>query len=142
MNDVVVGIDRSETASKALAKAAAIASARRTNLHIVMCVERKALVEFQVGSDHFHVDVLSQAGQFLAEAAHRSGADGQVTTAVGLGDPAGFLCEEAGRLGASVIVVGNRRVQSLTRVLGTVAADVVKQAPCDVLVANTCGGPS
>lgn len=142
MNDVVVGIDRSETAAKALTKAAAIANARRVNLHIVMCVERKAPVEMQVGSDHFRFDVLSKADRFLDEAARRSGATGEVTTAVGLDDPAGFLCEEAGRLGASVIVVGNRRVQSVARVLGTVAADVIRRAPCDVLVANTSGEPT
>ena len=63
----------------------------------------------------------------------------QITFTVGLGDPARFLCEEAGRLRARAIVVGNRRVQGVARVLGSVAADVVKQAPCDVLVANTCG---
>ena len=57
---------------------------------------------------------------------------------VGVGDPAKMLCEEAGRLGAQAIVVGNRRVQGMSRVLGSVAGDVTKMAPCDVMVANTC----
>jgi nucleotide-binding universal stress UspA family protein len=50
-----------------------------------------------------------------------------------------MLCEEATRLEARAIVVGNRRVQGMSRVLGSVAADVTRQAPCDVVVANTCG---
>ena len=54
-----------------------------------------------------------------------------------LGSPATATCEEATRLQAQTIVVGNRRVQGVTRVLGSVAADVTKHAPCDVLIANT-----
>lgn len=137
MNDVVVGIDRSATAARALARAAALAAAKKANLHIVMCIEPKAPVEFGVGSDLFRFDARTEAGKFLDEAARRHGTDGLVTTAVGVGDPAEFLCEEAGRLGASLIVVGNRRVQSMARILGTVAADVMRHAPCDVLIAHT-----
>lgn len=137
MNDVIIGIDRSETAARALAKAAALAGALQVNLHIVTCVDRKAPVEFQVGSDQFRFDSLSQARKFLEDAGAGASPDGSFTTAVGDGDPAEYLCEEAARLQARVIVVGNRRVQSLARVLGTVASDVVKHAPCDVLVAHT-----
>jgi nucleotide-binding universal stress UspA family protein len=49
------------------------------------------------------------------------------------------MCEEARRLGARIIVVGNRRVQGASRVLGSIASDVAKQAPCDVLIVNTTG---
>lgn len=140
MNDIVIGIDRSETAAKALRKAAEIASAQQADLHIVMCVDKKAPVDFHVGSDHFHCDALSEARQFLDEAAQHTGVP--TTSAVGVGDPAEFLCEEASRLRARVIVVGNRRVQTMARVLGTVASDVIKHAPCDVLIANTCNEPT
>ena len=136
MNDIVVGIDRSDTAARALTKAASMAIAQRANLHIITCVDRDKPVDISVGTDRFHTDALADAAQFLQGAARRSGVT--ATTAVGLGDPAKFLCEEAQRLQATAIVVGNRRVQSVARVLGTVASDVVKQAPCDVLVANTC----
>jgi nucleotide-binding universal stress UspA family protein len=47
------------------------------------------------------------------------------------------MCDEAQRLEATMIVVGNHRVQGLTRVLGAVATDVTRHAPCDVLIANT-----
>lgn len=138
MNDIVVGIDRSGTASVALTKAAELASSLRANLHIVMCVDRSRPVDMRVGTDRFHVDHLADAHAFLEDAARRTRT--QASTAVGLGDPASFLCEEAERLRARTIVVGNRRAQSVARVLGTVASDVVRNAPCDVLVANTCAG--
>ena len=54
-------------------------------------------------------------------------------------DPATALCDEARRLQASIIVVGNRRVKGAARLLGAVATDVARQAPCDVLIANTTG---
>ena len=137
MHDVVVGIDRSETASRALARAAEIAAALDLNLHVVTCADRTKSVDFAVGSEHFEADWREDATQFLESAIIRAGVHGSHTTRVGAGDPADFLCAEARRLEARVIVVGNRRVQSVSRVLGTVAADVIKKAPCDVLVAHT-----
>ena len=61
-----------------------------------------------------------------------------VTTKVMRGDAARALRAEAEAVGANAIVVGNRRTQGVGRVLGSVAASVVKHAPCDVVVANTC----
>ena len=45
--------------------------------------------------------------------------------------------DEAARIDASMIVVGNRRVQGKARVLGSIATDVTRTAPCDVLVVDT-----
>jgi nucleotide-binding universal stress UspA family protein len=136
MHDVVVGIDRSDTARLAAEAAATLATSYGTNLHIVMCVERTRSVDVTVGGDRFHTDWLSKAEQYLDSAGWQLQAP-SITHTVGLGDPATMICEEAERLGARAIVVGNRRVQGVTRVLGSVAGNVIKQAPCDVLVANT-----
>ena len=91
-----------------------------------------------IGSDTVTVDPVSDAEGLLkrlsAELPH-----GQITTHVALDEPADSLCAEAERLGAKMIVVGNRRVQGLSRVLGSVASDVLRHAPCDVHVANTTG---
>lgn len=38
---------------------------------------------------------------------------------------------------ARIIVVGNRRMRSIGRVLGSVAISVAHHAPCDVYIANT-----
>ena len=53
------------------------------------------------------------------------------------GPPARMLVEHAEAIGADLIVVGNRRVQGLSRVLGSVAIDVLRHAPCSVYVART-----
>ena len=138
MKDIIVGVDRSATARRAAETAADLAVAYGANLHVVMCVERNKPVDISVGSDRFHTDWLSEAGQFLDDLVRRLPGT-SVTRTVGVGDPAKMMCEEAQRLEARAIVVGNRRAQGASRVLGSVASDVTKQAPCDVLVANTCG---
>jgi len=137
MKDIIVGVDRSETARKAAERAAELAVAYRANLHVVMCVDRGSSHEIVVGSDRFHTDWLTEAEMFLTDLTRTLPHD-QVTHTVGLGDPAKMLCEEASRLDARAIVIGNRRVQGVTRVLGSVAGDVTRQAPCDVVVAHTC----
>lgn len=139
MKDIIVGIDRSETARAAATRAAELAAAFGTNLHVVMCVDRGGSTDLTVGADRFHTDWLSEAEMFLSDVARTLPHD-RVTHTVGLGDPAKMLCEEAGRLDARAIVVGNRRVQGMSRVLGSVAGDVTRNAPCDVVVANTCAG--
>lgn len=136
MDDIVVGIDHSETAARAAAVAAEMASALGVNLHLVTCADRSKAVNLQVGSDEFHTDWIAEADEFLSDAVRRLGYD-QVTHAVGSGNPATFLIDEARRLGAKTLVVGNRRVQGMSRVLGSVAGDVLKHADCDVLIVNT-----
>jgi nucleotide-binding universal stress UspA family protein len=136
MKDIIVGVDHSETARTAAERAAELAAAYRTNLHVVMCVDRGPTHDLTIGSDRFHTNWLSDAETFLADVTRTLPHD-QVTHTVGLGDPAKMLCEEASRLDARAIVVGNRRVQGMTRVLGSVAGNVTRRAPCDVVVANT-----
>lgn len=139
MNDIVVGIDKSDTSKRAALKAAELAAAFDTNLHVVMCVDKGRSVEMEVGSDRFHLDSLAEAEQFLQSTAQGLPHD-QFTTAAFHGDPAKVLCEEAERLDARAIVVGNRRVQGVARVLGSIASDVNRHAPCDVYVAHTSAG--
>ncbi len=136
MNDIVVGIDRSATAARAAAVAAEMARALGVNLHLVTCADKSKSINLKVGSDQFHTDWLAEADQFLSDAARRLDCD-EVTRAVGSGDPATFLCDEARRLDARTLVVGNRRVQGVSRVLGSVAGDVLRHADCDVLIVNT-----
>lgn len=136
MDDIVVGIDRSETSARAAAVGAEMASALGVNLHLVTCTEKSGSTSLAVGSDRFHSDWLADAELFLKDAARQLGHD-QVTFTVGSGNPATVLCEEARRLDARMVVVGNRRVQGVSRVLGSVAGDVLKHADCDVLIVNT-----
>lgn len=133
---IVVGVDQSDTARRAALTAANLASALGAPLHLVMAVSRTRSGGVASGGDQFHVDWLSTAEQFL------DGFVGElrttpVTRAISVKDPATAMCEEAEKLSAQMIVVGNRRVQGISRVLGSIASDVLKHAPCDVLIANT-----
>lgn len=138
MNDIVVGVDKSATARRAAEKAAALAAAYGENLHIVWSIPRKSGQIVGSGSDQWYADPTAEAEAFLDNLRFELSYD-KVTTHVVHGTPADALCEEAERLDAMIIVVGNRRVQGVSRVLGSIAGDVLKQAPCDVLIANTIG---
>ena len=65
------------------------------------------------------------------------GRDVKVTYSAARGRPADALIKEALRMEARIIVVGNRRMQGIGRVLGSVANSVAHNAPCDVYIANT-----
>ena len=54
-----------------------------------------------------------------------------------VGAPAKVLVDEAERVDADLILVGNKHVQGVSRVLGSVAEDVAQKAQCAVLVAKT-----
>lgn len=53
------------------------------------------------------------------------------------GRPGEALVKAAEDLEATLIVVGNKRVQGVTWVLGSIAATVAHKAPCDVYIAHT-----
>jgi nucleotide-binding universal stress UspA family protein len=54
------------------------------------------------------------------------------------GDPVDVLLRIAGTVGANLIVVGNRGLNSLAgRLLGSVPANISHRATCDVLIAYT-----
>ncbi|HEY5662974.1 MAG TPA: universal stress protein [Ilumatobacter sp.] len=138
MNDIVVGVDQSATARLAAEKAAELAAAYGANLHIVYCVPRSTSTVVGAGGDQWFVSPTAEAETFLNALALELRHD-PITTRVSHDEPAEAICAEAERIGARTIVVGNRRVQGMARVLGSIAGDVLKHAPCDVLVANTIG---
>ena len=120
MNEIVVGVDRSDTARRAAEQAAELAHALDTTLHIVMCVKPGQGVNLAVGSDQFRTDWVTDSLQFLDEMKRTLPHD-KISRSAVEGDPAKVMCEEARRLGARIIVVGNRRVQGASRVLGSIA---------------------
>ena len=139
MNDIIVGVDQTATAHRAVHTAAGLASSCGANLHVMTCIRRDASYESGANRDPRNIDSISEAETFLRRLKEQLSHD-QVTFAVVLGDPATTMCEEATRLQARMIVVGNRRVQGPGRVLGSIAADITKRADCDVLIANTTNG--
>jgi len=138
MNEIVVGVDESATAREAARQAVEMANNYQRPVHLVMALTRTSASDVRVsGSETFHFDTISAADNTLKALAGELGARVPVTTAVVRADPATALCDEATRLEASVIVVGNKRVQGASRILGSIALDVAKSAPCNVLIVHT-----
>jgi nucleotide-binding universal stress UspA family protein len=119
-------------------QAAELASAYNRPLHIVTSMTRNTSQEVRGGgSENWHFDSIGLAEDSLKAMAGELKATTPVTHAVVMSDPATALCEEATRLNASIIVVGNKRVQGAARVLGSIAGDVAKRAPCNVFIVHT-----
>ena len=138
MNEIIVGVDGSATARMAAIAAAEMAAKFDRPLHIVMSMTRNTSQEVHGGgSERWHVDSIGVAEDLLKSLAGELKATVPVSHAVVLSDPATALCEEATRLDASIIVVGNKRVQGAARVLGSIAGDVAKRAPCNVFIVHT-----
>jgi nucleotide-binding universal stress UspA family protein len=136
MGDVIVGVDGSDTARRAAASGARLAAAWGVNLHLVSCVDKNQPRNVTAGSDTFKINAIEDAEQVMRSLIRDLDHD-QITMRAAVGNPAEVLAEEAEAREAQVIVVGNRRVQGLARLLGSVASDVLRTAPCDVLVAHT-----
>jgi nucleotide-binding universal stress UspA family protein len=138
---IVVGVDGSETALKAARTARDLAVSLGAALHVVSAFDSDRTEVFGSGSDQW---IVSDAGE--AEKVAKGVADSlrsaevTVTYAAARGKPAEALIDEAGRAGAQLIVVGNRRMRGLGRVLGSVANSVAHNAPCDVYIAKTDTG--
>jgi len=136
--EIVVGVDSSETALAAAQVAAELARALGRPLHVVTAFEEQSFEVVGAGSDTFTVSSDSEARRVAEKVAAAVGADVEgVTVAASQGKPADVLVREAERLDASLVVVGNRRMQGVTRVLGSIANSVTHHAPCDVYVVKT-----
>lgn len=135
---IVVGVDGSETALKAAHTAKDLAVDLGATLHVVSAFDSDRTEVFRSGSDKW---IVSDAGE--AEKVAKSIADSlrtadfKVTYAAARGKPAEALIKEAERSGARMIVVGNKRMRGIGRVLGSVANSVAHNAPCDVYIAKT-----
>lgn len=140
MDEIVVGVDGSDTAHEAARRAAELAAALGVGLHLVTSVKRQG-ANVSAAGEKWHIDSFSSGEQLLDSLTVELGVE-PTTKSVHTGDPADVLCAEAERLDAQMIVVGNRRVQGASRLLGSVATHVVRHAGCDVLVAHTVGAVS
>jgi len=137
MGIIVVGVDASDTAHEAAAVASRLAAGLGSTLHIVTAFERGGSAHTQGGDQAHTVRAIDRAETLVATvAADFRASVAEVTTAVGSGKAADVICAEAERVGADLIVVGNKRTQGMSRVLGAVAAKVVSHTPCDVHIAH------
>ncbi|WP_235735578.1 universal stress protein [Nocardioides alcanivorans] len=135
---IIVGVDGNERAERAAERAAQLANATGAALHVVCAYVRDQSAQITVADGTHSVSVAEESADIAARVATRlADVVATVTSAAVQGRPAEALLEEAERLDASLIVVGNKRLQSIARVLGSVPAAVAHHANCDVYIVNT-----
>ena len=139
---IVVGTDGSETAQRAVVEACALTAALGGVLHVVSAFEplrgtrvvgapAGAAKEWDVKPDAAVQTIVEEA----AATARMSGVEVKAHTVTG--DPADAVLEVAEREKADLIVVGNRGMHGMSRVLGSVPNKISHRAGCSVLIACT-----
>lgn len=137
---IVTGVDASETAAEAARTAARLALSLGAELHVLSAYGKFEVERFKAGGDEFvyssEGDALSVANEVTA-LLRSEFPDLKVHTAAAVGQPAEAIVRAADELDADLIVVGNKRVQGLSRVLGSIASEIAHKAHCDVYIAHT-----
>lgn len=138
---VIVGVDDSEPASRAVREAARIADQAKATLHIVSVAHAPSLEAWayaetaQAGTDHQH-DVHAMAEEKLELARVSLVAehpDLQIETEVLYGDPGQTMADLA--VDAGLVVVGSRGRGGFTgMLLGSVSHALIHRAPCPVMI--------
>ncbi|WP_101523432.1 universal stress protein [Nocardioides houyundeii] len=137
---IVIGVDGSQTAHLAALRAGELALSLGAELLVVCAFEGLEVERIRQGSEDLVISHEDDALNAATEEARKIQAVHQELVLRPLaahGKPAAALVRVAHEQDAEVIVVGNKRVQGLARVLGSVARDVAAHAGCDVYVAHT-----
>lgn len=149
--NIVVGTDGSETAQEAVRHAKDLAKLSGATLHVVTAYRAPTATGIAAfGSDAMPiaaVDVMEEAREELAKqvesmleriATDLQKEDVAAKTYVSAEDPAEAIIATAEQENADLIVVGNRGMSGLQRlVLGSVSNKVSHHAPCSVLIVHT-----
>lgn len=142
---VVVGTDGSESSYRAVEKAGELAADEAATL-VIACAYVPAdprsvsQAADQMGADAYQIQGDNPAEDIVRTARERATAAGaaQVETRTVKGAPVETLLKLANEVGADLLVVGNKGLNSLTgRLLGSVPADAARRATCDVLIVHT-----
>jgi nucleotide-binding universal stress UspA family protein len=127
--NIVVGTDGSETAKIAVQQAMELARLGGATLHIVHAWDVSPAM----------ADVTDDGSAMLHEVAAECAAVGvKVETHIVRSDPADALLGVATDVGADLLVVGNRGMSGLQRLLlGSVPNRISHHAPCTLLIVRT-----
>ena len=144
---VVVGTDGSATAGIALEHAIMLAKATGAQLHVVFALDERKALDFahvveasgetaDVGA--FNAGMRYQSKEICDAAVAAAEAEGVRCYAQARpGDAAAVLMEVAAELSADLLVVGNRGMTGMRRVLGSVPNTISHHAPCSVMIVQT-----
>lgn len=138
-NVIVVGVGGTDPDQVAARRAAELASALGAALHVVVAFHHhENAMAVESGGRPLSFSLAEESTQ-IADKVVMSLRERvpTITSAAVEARPADALVQEASRLDASLIVVGNRRMQGVARVLGSVASAVAHHAPCDVYIVHT-----
>lgn len=130
MVKIVIGVDRSETAGRALSEGSALATALGAEVHLVTAFSDGASGPVAITEERM------LAERDLEQLASRAGLHGAVVHALPT-KPDKAIVQVATEQQADMIVIGNVGAQGARRVLGSIASAVVAHAPCSVLVVKT-----
>ncbi|GLB64939.1 universal stress protein [Dietzia sp. NCCP-2495] len=142
---VVVGTDGSESSYRAVERAAVLAADASATL-VVACAYVPAdprsvnQAADQLGADAYQIRGDNPAEEIVRGAKERATAAGATSIEVRTvkGAPVESLVALADEVGADLLVVGNKGLNSLTgRLLGSVPSDAARRATCDVLIVHT-----
>jgi nucleotide-binding universal stress UspA family protein len=135
---VVVGADESATAAEAVRKAIELAKLTGGQLHVVSAYRHEHFAGGDTGEAAGALGTRELAESVVADHVSRARAAGIETEGhVRSGDAANGICDVATEVNADLIVVGNKGMAGVRRVLGSVPNSVAHHAPCDVLIAFT-----
>lgn len=137
---IAVGVDGSDTAARAAETAAQLAASFEAELLVVSAYGRFEVERLQAGSEEYvftSEDQGHEVAERVAEELQGRYPGLALRVLAQEGKPADALVEVAERERVDVIVVGNKRVQGRGWVLGSIATDVARKAPCDVYIAHT-----
>ena len=135
---LLVGADDSATALRAVGAAIDLAGALGAKLHIVTAYKPESVQMPDLPAEFHHASVTNPADALLNELgllAKKAGVTVEHHAATG--EPAEAIIRVAGRIGADLIVVGNKGMRGARRVLGSVPNSIAHHAPCSVLIVDT-----
>jgi nucleotide-binding universal stress UspA family protein len=127
---IVVGAGPSEAAESAVAEAVDLANALGAELHLVLAFDR-----FRDRAHPESLPATNEAEDHLARLG--TSAAGPVQRHAVPGDPAEAILDTADRVDADLIVVGNKGMRGVGRVIGSVTNTVSHKAACSVLIVST-----
>ena len=131
MHSIVIGYDGSESAGRALERAAQLADdgATVTVVSSTHPLAGKGGFAYDPAEKEAHQEHLREAKSRLEKLGV------EPSTVEGYGDPADVIVRQAEAADADLIVVGNEHRHLLERLLtGSVSSGVTRRAECDVLV--------
>lgn len=149
---IVTGVDSSQTALSAAHKAAELAQGLGAELHVFSAYRTSAgdsmwsakAAGTSISTSpayeqltNSQATAAAQTAEAVAVVLQESYPDVTIVSSAVKGAPAEVLLTQSSALGADIIVVGNKRVQGASRVLGSIALKVASEAKCDLHIVNT-----